>query len=84
MCNKEQFVTPTIGRREAKPSVQLRSPFVNTFGSSFEDGDKPKRRIYKTVIFELWVYPFRFDLIVDLDAEGQKIFNDFIYKGLKR
>ena len=56
---------------------------MNTFGSSSEDGDKPKRRIHKTVIFGLQAYPFRFDLNANSDAEGQKIFNDFINEGLQ-
>ena len=42
MCSKEQFVMPTIDRGETKPSVKLRSPFLNSFGSSSEDDDKPK------------------------------------------
>ena len=84
MSDKEEFVAPIVDRRESKPNVQLRSPFLNTFGSSSENFNKPKRNIPKTVIFALRVYPFRFDLNADANNEGQKFFNDFINEGLKR
>ena len=84
VSNKEKFITPTVGRREAKPSVQLRSMFVNIFGSSSKDGDKPKQMIHKTVIFGLPAYSFRFDLNTNLDVKSQNNFNNFINKGLKR
>ena len=37
----EDVVTPIVNKRESKPSVQLRSPFLNTFGSSSENTHKP-------------------------------------------
>ena len=80
MTNKEDFVTPTVDKRESKPSVQLRSPFFNTFESSSKDADKPQRKIMKTIIFS---YPFRIDLSADPKVEDQKMFDDFIYEGLK-
>ena len=40
VTDEEDFVTTTVDRRELKPSVQLRSPFLNMFGSSLEDVDK--------------------------------------------
>ena len=34
LTHAEDVVTPVVQKRESKPSVQLKSPFLNTFGSS--------------------------------------------------
>ena len=83
VTDKKDFVTPTVDKRESKPSVQLRSLFLNTFGSSSEVANKPQRKIMKTVIVGLSAYPFRIDLNADPKVEDQKMFDDFIYEGLK-
>ena len=83
ITDNEDFATPTVDKRVSKPSVQLRSPFLNTFGSSSEDATKPIRKIMKIVIFGMRAYLFRLDLNTDLKAEGQKIFDYFINECLK-
>ena len=83
MTDTEDVVTPTVHKRESKPSVHLRSLFHNTFGSSLEDANKQQRQIMKTVIFGLRAYLFRMDLNVDPTVEDQKMFDDFIYEGIK-
>ena len=83
MTNTEDVVTPTVHKRESKPSVQLSSHFLNTFGSYSEDADKPQRKIVKTVIFGLRAYLFKMDLNADLTNKAQKMFDDFIYEGIK-
>ena len=75
--------TPIVKKREPKPSVQLRSPFLNTFGSSSEDANKAQSKSKKTVIFGLRAYPFRFDLDVDPTVEDQNMFHDFLFEGIK-
>ena len=70
-------------KRESKPSVQLRSPFLNTFGSFFEEAHKPKQGMFKTVIFGLRAYPFKLEIDSEPTEEAQQIFNEFISQGLK-
>ena len=38
----------------------------------------------KIVIFGLRAYPFRIDLNADPKVKDQKVFDNFIYEGLKR
>ena len=70
MTEKEDFITPTVDRRESKHSVQLRSLFLNTFGSFSKYADKPKRKMHKTIIFSTRAYLFKFDLNADPEAKG--------------
>ena len=72
----EEFVTPLAKKRESKPGIQLRSPFLNSFGSSSE---KYHENCY--IWFE--EYPFRLELDTDLYDEAQKVFDEFIYQGFK-
>ena len=74
-------VTLIINKRESKPSVQLRSPFLNTFGSSSEDAHKQERKTMKSIIFGLKAYPFRMDLNAGPTDEAQKMFYDFLFDG---
>ena len=72
LSHAEDVVTLVVQKRESKPSVQLRSPFLNTFGSSSAEIDKPKRRMFKTVIFGLRVYPFRLEVDSEPTEEAQR------------
>ena len=79
----EVIVTPIINKRESKPSVQLMSLFLNTFGSSSENAYKPQRNTMKIIIFELKAYLFRIDLNAGPTNEAQKMFYGFLFYGLK-
>ena len=52
-----------VGKREAKPSVKLRSPFVNTFGSFSKRNDKSNDKAKKPKLSDLHACPFSVDLL---------------------
>ena len=78
MIHTKDVVTPVFQKRESKLSIQLRSLFLNTFGSSSEEAPKPKWEIIKTVIFGLRAYPFRLEVDSEPIEEAQQMFNEFI------
>ena len=81
--NAVDVFTLIVNKRQPKASVQLRSSFINTFGSSSDDADKAQIKSMKTVIFGLRTYPFRFDLDADPPVEDQQMFHDFLFEGFK-
>ena len=83
LTHTEEIVPPVVQKRESKPSVQLSLLFLNTFRSSSKEAHKPKRGMFKIIIFDLRAYPFRLEVDSKLAEEAQQIFNEFISQGLK-
>ena len=78
----EDVVTLVVQKRESKPSVQLRSPFLNTFRYFSEEATKPKLGNI-IVIFDFRAYPLRLEVDSEPIEEAQQMFNEFISQGLK-
>ena len=71
MTDVVDVFTPIVDKREPKASVQLQSPFINTFESSSDNADKAQIKSMKTVIFSLRAYPFKFNLDANPPVEDQ-------------
>ncbi|PON37559.1 hypothetical protein PanWU01x14_319310 [Parasponia andersonii] len=74
------FEMPTSVKRELKLGAQLKSPFVNDFGSSSEPVEKPKKKQEKRKMKDL--FAFFVDLFAEVDRNWENKLIRFINHGV--
>ncbi|PON31922.1 hypothetical protein PanWU01x14_365730, partial [Parasponia andersonii] len=79
-CKFVEF-TSVVSKREPKPRAQLKSPYINIFGSSKHIQEPKKNYIAKRKVKGL--YPFKTDLLAEADSNMDTKFNSWFEKGLK-
>ncbi|PON75069.1 hypothetical protein PanWU01x14_044210 [Parasponia andersonii] len=79
-CKLVEF-TPIVSKREPKPEAQLKSPYINIFGSSEPVQEPKKKCAAKRKVKGL--YPFKTDLLAEVDSNIDTKFNDYFEKGFK-
>ncbi|PON86710.1 hypothetical protein TorRG33x02_175420 [Trema orientale] len=79
-CKLVEF-TLAVSKREPKPGVQSKSPYINVFGSS-EPVQEPKKKcdVKKKV---KGLYPFKIDLLDEVVSNVDTKFNGWFEKGFK-
>ncbi|PON46986.1 hypothetical protein PanWU01x14_247310 [Parasponia andersonii] len=80
-CKLVEF-TPVVSKCEPKPGAQLKSLYINIFESSEPVQEPKKKCVAKRKVKGL--YPFKTDLLAEVDSNVDTKFNDWFEKGFKQ